>query len=116
MSNHPIIKITTPFHTVVYLQGIKFAEGHSIIYSKWIQLGMIMIQMNLNMSHIQKVFIGFDNNFNNDFDILDYEFPDKINDLSEDIKQLVFGENIVEQSTPEQPQPTPEPNENVNNN
>ena len=61
---YPIIKITTPLHMIVYLQGKKFAEGYDINYIKWIQLGMIMMQFGLNFNHIHRVFIGHDDGEN----------------------------------------------------
>lgn len=111
--NYPVIKITTPLYTCVYFQGNKFAEGYEITSVKWIQLGMIMMQMGMNMSHIHRVFIGHDDNDNSL--IKNNEFPNNINELPDEVKKLIFEvQSNVEPTVEQQPVENKE-EEKVNN-
>jgi hypothetical protein len=98
MATHSIIKITTPLYTVVYVQGSKFDERQEIIYLMWIQLGMYMIRANLNIAHIHRVFITPDDCTNDDDKnlIVSGGFPNDINDLSDELKKLIFESKVDE--------------------
>jgi hypothetical protein len=71
---------------VVYFKGKKFDEGHSLYSRKWIRLGMLLQEAEIDINDIVAIYV--DINDVSDESIL-WDFPENIVDLHSEIKEIL---------------------------
>ena len=82
-----VILIDSEDWQVIYYNGNKYDEGHKIPEDKYVRLGMLMMETNIDISDIIYIHINKDNI--SDESIL-WNWPNNIDELNDEIKELIM--------------------------